>query len=151
MKTLRQISTTEGYEPSSIAGIEYLEEAPTHYQLGINRDTNWSKHQIETATTKIATILGWSPELLGSLQTQSGIGSDKIINLFITKNTSTIEPIQREYEDLWLWTMREIGNITGKEILGKVQFRFPNKIERLVESLRRTKDAQNIVNTEGDS
>ena len=146
-KSLREITTTEGNTPSSLAMIEYQEEAPTHYQMNVNRDTNWFESQSNKAIRTICQVMGWSAELLGATESKSGIGSDKILNLFATKNSSTIEPLQEEYENLWLAVLSEIGRITNQPVLGEFQIKFKNKVESLIESLGEKSKMANATNT----
>lgn len=151
MRSLRKVTTSQGENPSTIAGFEYVDEAPTHYQLGINRDTDWFKAQTDKASLLICAALNWSAELVSTLQTKSGIGDGKIINLFSTKNVTTVRPLSEEFEDMWQSVFSEIGELTGKPILGEYRVNFKNVLQELIEALKSKNESKNTTNADGNA
>lgn len=150
-KTLRTLNTSMDtvVDPSSIGLMEYPEEAPVHYKLDVNRDSAWFEAQNRATAYHINAGLDWYAELNGNIQSSSGLGSNKLVNLFEIANVGTIEPAQCLFENVWSSLFFQVSQLTGLQALSEYQLCFPNKIERLTDRLRGT--AQNQIVNEADT
>lgn len=136
MDVLREITTRKGKKPSSFFGFEYAgENAPTMYEIGVNRDTNWFKEGLDRAAGKIHKKMGVPRELAYDQQAKSGIGTNTLINLYLIANCGTVEPTQHARENYWSHVFNELFGLLGREDLKKYGIRFNDKITPLVEAL----------------
>ena len=138
MNVIRKVTTNEGGfgESKTLAGIEYPHggRPPTAIPLAINRDVKYSDFQIDKASSYVYSIHGWDKQLNGFEPARSNIGGNIIIDLFITKNTGTILPLQNDWCEIWAEILVEIAGQT--EYQGQVYtLKFPNLIDELVEQL----------------
>lgn len=133
MMSLRQITTNEGNKAHSIAAIEYPNGTtqPTTVKLDVNRDTIYAEFSLSNAASMIYSTHGWSKELTGMVQVKTGIGANILYDLFIIKNTSTVEPNQRKYEAFWGWLLGEIEVNMGLPESG-LSIKFPDAVTSLV-------------------
>jgi hypothetical protein len=102
-KHLKKLYTVQGSE-DDVVGIgtveyEYGGKPPVAIPLNLARDTAYSEWSINKATDFIYSVFGWSKQLNGVDGTRAGIGSDILVNLFLTKNIGTIQPMQEFHEN----------------------------------------------------
>lgn len=136
---LKQVATAKGShkKSSSMAVVEYPNgtNQPKAIKLGVNRDTAYSKHQIETSERKIAGILAFPLELTYQRQAKTTLGGNLMSDLFNIANVSTIEPIQIKFESFWGRVLKEVFDLTGRSQYEDVGIKYPDMISKLVDKL----------------
>jgi len=148
MMVLKELTTQLGDHPSimgktkgaaSIAGLEYPHSgiAPTSIPLELNRDTNYDKHQQDSAIQFVCIVLRWAPELIMARQTKTQLGGNLLYDIFTMKNESVIVPSQCFYEDIW----NDILNQIIEEEGGPSEFdnfgiKFPDVIVQMIEKFK---------------
>ena len=139
MQALRLVTTNEGDfgQAKSLVGMEYPygQKPPDVHPLEVNRDTAHMEKTMDMVTTLVYASQGWSKELTGVTPIKGGIGSNILIDLFNTKNVSTVYPIQSYYENVWADVFRAIAEQVG--YTGETYtVQFPDLISSLVQSLK---------------
>lgn len=121
MNALRAITTQEGAEAKSLVGLEYpfKGQPPQRIDLTINRDTEYNRWLNELNVSNIYGINGWSRELSGQSFVRSNVGSSILRDQFLTKNLSTIKPIQIYFENV----LADIFYNTGISTERTIKFR----------------------------
>lgn len=118
VKSLRKIATQEGEEPKSLAAMSYPfgGKPPTSIDLTMNRDTEYNRWSNEMNISAIYGVNGWSRELSGQAFVRSNVGQSILRDQFITKNLSTIKPIQIFMENIIADIFYNTGISTDKTI-----------------------------------
>ena len=127
MKDLRIFMTNKGSrkEAKSMVGIRYPYSGtpPTPIDLEVNRNEDYQESSLEQAKNFLYSNLGWSPILTGAERQKSGLGSNLLLNTFVTYYNSTIIPKQMFYADIWNWILCEVLKETNNiEIDWGIQF-----------------------------
>lgn len=137
---INELTTNKGndQEVDSVGymGYPFGGEAPTMMKLDINRDHQFKKVNTGIASDYIVAAHCWDKVLLGFDRPSSGIGGNVLVDTFEVKNTSTIKPIQREYEaDPWGKVFKMMADFTGIKAFGEISPRFSDRIKDLLESM----------------
>lgn len=148
MMSLRKIATNEGGygEAKSLVGMEYPygQKAPIFEKIEVNRDTQYMDKVLDLATTLVFASHGWSKELSAYASVKASIGSNILIDLFTTKNISTIQPIQSHYENIWADVFQSLAEAVGyNQETYTVQ--FPDLISKLVKSLVESRSTKAVA------
>ncbi len=138
MKVLKNLTTTEGETPSSMAGIEYPfgSKAPTAIDIEMNRDTAHHKFQSELAENKICARLGWSPIILGVRQVSGSLGGNVLKDTFQMFGAKTVIPLQNYFETFWNDLFSQIGvKENAPQNIQEKGWAMPNMIETIIAKL----------------
>ncbi len=159
MRVLKMLTTQLGRHPgeagtgdaaASIAGIEipFGSEAPTTIDLEMNRDTKDIEWRTDKATVRICSALRWSPELISDRPAKATLGGNLLYDIFMIKDTVTIQPRQKFYEDCINIRLQEIVEREGQTPnFPNYGIKLPEVIETLVGKLRT--GASNTIVTPG--
>lgn len=133
---IRDITTVEGANPSTLAGIQYPHgsNAPSLLQLTVSRDTDFTKCQLESASSAIFSKWSWHKELVGFEKMRSNTGRSLIRELFTVRNISTIRPNQRKWENFWGTVFHEIFKI-AKPNTPDYTVKFADSLTELIQAL----------------
>ena len=136
MNAIRQLVTAEGEEAKSLAGVEYPfgGKPPTLLKLDVFRDTKWEQSKIDQASSYIYQSWSWNKQLTGFTESKSNLGGNIIMDLFSTRNVSTIEPVQEFWENVWGKTLQEIGKVINPN-QEMYSIKFPSKVDSLLDRL----------------
>jgi hypothetical protein len=69
------------------------------------------------------------------MDTKAGIGSNILKDLFLIKDETVIRPYQDLFSRFWSEVFDVMGEFLESEELRNATVKFPNKIEKLIESL----------------
>jgi hypothetical protein len=135
-KALRKVTTNRGDNPESLGIVDYPNGAQTPQvtTVNISRDSKWLETGVKVASNYIYAAHRWSKVLNGFERPSSGIGGNVLIDEFITRNASTIEPMQQTWESRAMQILREV-NSRRPQFAG-YGVKLSNKVESLVESLK---------------
>lgn len=135
---IRQLTTSQGSrkQVKSMAAFEYPwgSDAPIKLTLDVARDTDFAQFTQDYAANTIYSALNWSTQLSGFREVRTGLGSNVLRDLLITKQVSTIEPIQREFESLWNWMSNLVldeAGFTGE----RYALTYKNTVDTMIEKL----------------
>lgn len=145
---INRLMTNKGQDSKvdSIGVVNYPNggQPPTLLTLDINRDYQYLQTSVKVASDYITAAHGWDKILFGFERPSSGIGGNVMIDTFLVKNTSTIKPIQREYEaEPWGTVFRLMAEFTGVQDFANVAPRFEDRVTSLVESLNELRSKNN--------
>lgn len=140
MLVLKDLVQVDGDSKNAgaIVGIEYPHggKAPIEIAIEMNRDTAHHKFQYTTAASVICDNMNWSAQLLNVREIKSGVGGNMLIDLFMTKNITTVEPIQYFFESILATVNNEICERESAPSDFKDQgFAFTDNITSLVERI----------------
>lgn len=136
MDAIRKITSVEGANPSTLAGIQYPNgtNAPSLLQLTVSRDTDHNNYQLESASSAIFAKWSWHKELAGFDKIRSNTGRSLIRELFIVRNISTIRPTQRKWENFWGTVFDQIFRV-AKPNAFRGTLKFSDNLTELITAL----------------
>lgn len=148
-QSFRNITTSDGEEPSTIALIEAVDpNAVQHFSLDISRDSAYSQWVTDTAQNKIYGALGTSPRLNGTSQGASNLGGNANANEneILSKRVAGIQSQATNIIDRLFECMYEL---VGDEDLINYSLKFPNPLEVL--DVMKNDSQNNDNNSNNDS
>lgn len=137
-KTIQELMTNQGSNPSSIAVLNMplaSEGEIKLHDIEVNRDTEWFKCQMETASTKIYELNRSYRQLTGAKDAKSSLGQDAILALDSRYYAKTVRPYQSMMSNHRMQVMNFIGEETGRDELKNKLFLFPNRSKELRDEL----------------
>jgi hypothetical protein len=136
-QALRNITQNNSPDPHTIAVYEYAKGTtmPELGDLEVMRDSKWLETISARASASIYEAHGWSKQLSGKMDTKAGIGSNILKDLFLIKDETVIRPYQDLFSRFWSEVFDVMGEFLESEELRNATVKFPNKIEKLIESL----------------
>ena len=124
-------------DSKSIIGLQYPNGGtpPTPINLDVNRDHEFQDTAINQAKDMIYSVHNWTPVITGRERPKSGLGSDTLMNTYLTYNYSTILPKQRFYSNFWNWIFDGVFEKVGleKSELGIV---FNSLIKKMIDDIK---------------
>ena len=151
LRVLREITTNLG-TTETVAGfgaIEYPygDKPPETIDLELNRDTKHHQWQLETASSEICGALQWAAELTNIRQAKANIGGNMYYDLFTTKNTTTIKPLQVWLENIYNFVLSQICEKEGADQEFKnYGIQFPDTISDMIKEFKGDPQIMNPLN-----
>lgn len=143
-QALRNITQNSSPDPQTLAVYEYPNggQEPKLGDLEVMRDSKWLEATSARASASIYEAHGWSKQLSGKMDTKAGIGSNILKDLFLIKDETIIRPYQELFSRFWSEVFDVMGEFLESEELRNATVAFPNKIEKLIESLGDATDSE---------
>lgn len=132
---------------ASVALIEYPfgGKPPVDIDLEINRDVEYLKHQGDRASDRVAACLGWDTTLTSFRETSASLGGNLLYDTFTLKDTETVQPLQRYFENVFNDIIGQIMvDEQAPEALRSLGVRFPSVIANVLESINPTAPSGSI-------
>lgn len=131
--TLRQLMTNEGEKAKSMSIFEYEgDQPPTVEKLQISRSEKYDLFALNTASSYIHAAHDVPKEISRMVQTNGGIGSNILKDLYYQFDVSVIQPRQMKYEKFWQRIIDLTGEFFGRN--DEMGIRFDRTISRMLEA-----------------
>lgn len=135
-KQLREVTTLEGNNPSTIAVLANPSDKPMQmFDISINRDTNWYKEQLDRHSGFIYAAHGDNRQLTGLSDAKANLGGNVLVTLYEKYNIETIMEHQAIMADFMKMIINQVFEDLGVDKFMDVKPIYENKINMLIDKL----------------